>query len=67
MPKFECTIPIVGYAYVEVEADNKQVAQERALSIPWEDLDIIEEYTTDKVCEGNVCYHPYSRIDIVEK
>lgn len=66
MPKFSCCLPIVGYACVEVEADDEEQALDRALMTPWDELDIVEEYPTDKVVQGNVCYHPMSRADIQE-
>lgn len=61
MPKFACTLPVVGIAYVEVEAETKEEAVELALMSEWQDLEIMEECVVDKVCQGNVNYHPCTK------
>lgn len=66
MPKFNVILPIVGYAEVyEIEADDKADAIQKALWVPWEDLEINEVYTTEKVVEGNVCYHPFREVEAI--
>lgn len=52
------TLPIVGYASVEVEASSPKEAIQKALDTDWDQLDVIEEYVTDKVMSGNVSHHP---------
>lgn len=52
------TLPIVGYASVEVEASDAKEAIRKALDTDWDQLEIIEEYVTDKVMSGNVSHHP---------
>jgi len=58
------TMPIVGYASVEVEASSPKEALNKALDTDWDKLDIIEEYVTDTVCEGNVCHHPWNEASV---
>jgi len=66
LKEFECALPIVGYAYCTVHAANEEDALQAALAVEWKDLDIVEEYTTDKVGAGNVNYHPLYTADINE-
>jgi hypothetical protein len=56
MARYEVTVPISGYAVVEVEADSEDLAIEAALDEVY-DKDQIEEWTTLKdVVHGNVWY-----------
>lgn len=54
--KYGVTIPIAGHSYVEIEADNKEQAKEKAMEcsehgdVSWECLDCF--------CEGNVLNCP---------
>lgn len=63
MAKYGVNLPIVGYVYIEVEAENEQDAIDKALEAEWKDEDIQEEYTVEHVCSGNACYHPYADAD----
>ena len=65
MAKYGVTLPIVGYVYVEVEAENEEDAISKALEEDWKDDDVQEEYTMEHVCTGNVCHHPYSDADAI--
>lgn len=51
-------MPIVGYAYTEVEADSPEQAIELGMLTPWDELDIAECFVTDRVTTGNVLHHP---------
>lgn len=66
--KFDVTVPIVGYSYVTVEADNEEEAKEKALDqccdFDNENVDIAEIYGVEKVAEGNVVYHPFFNIEV---
>ena len=62
--RYLVTMPVVGKAYAEVEADSEAEALEAALYIDWDDLDIEEMYVTDKVGEGNINYHPCFRANV---
>ena len=70
MAKYGITMPIVGYSYVIVEADTEEEAVEKAYDICCDDdnknVDIIELYGIEKVCEGNVVCHPCWNMDIEE-
>lgn len=56
--KYIVTLPIVGYATVEVEASSEKDAVKKALDTDWDQMEIIEEYVAERVCSGNVCHHP---------
>lgn len=66
--KFDVTVPIVGYSYVTVEADNEEEAKEKALDqccdFDNENVDIAEIYGVEKVAEGNVVHHPFWDIEV---
>lgn len=66
--KFCVTVPIVGYSYVSVEAENEEEAKEKAIErscdFDNEDADIVELYGVEKVAEGNVLYHPFWKIEV---
>lgn len=71
MKNFKVTVPIVGYSIVYVKAENEEEAKEKALDICCDfendDVDLQELEGVEKVAEGNVCYHPYWKIDIQEE
>jgi hypothetical protein len=57
MAKFEVVLPIVGYAYIEVEANSLDEAWIAACQQV--DYQCIEEwYPVKTVATGNVLYHP---------
>lgn len=66
--RFGVTVPIVGYSYVTVEAENEEEAKEKALAkccdFDNEDVDIEEIYGVEKVAEGSVLYHPFWNIEV---
>lgn len=70
MKKYGVTVPIVGYSYVEVEAENQEEAEKKAIeeacNFEGENVDLQELYGVDAVVEGNVCNHPYWHIDSEE-
>jgi hypothetical protein len=57
MAKFEVVLPIVGYAYMEVEADSLDEAWETACDL-LEFNDMEEWYPVKTVATGNVLHHP---------
>jgi hypothetical protein len=61
MKKYGVEIPIAGYVYIEVEAENKEEAIEIALETEWSNDDIEELDTYNKLVEGNVCYTYHTR------
>ena len=68
MSKYLVTVPLVGYSYCEVEADNEDEAKQKAFDICCDfentKVSIEELYGVDKVVDGNVCNHPLWRIDV---
>lgn len=66
--EFCVTVPIVGYSYVTVEAENEEEAKEKALAqccdFDNENVDIGEIYGVEKVAEGSVLYHPFWNIEV---
>ena len=66
--EFCLKVPIVGYSYVTVEAENEEEAKEKALAkccdFDNEDVCAEEIYGVEKVAEGNVLYHPCWEIEV---
>lgn len=66
--RFGVTVPIVGYSYVTVEAENEKEAKEKAFDqccdFDNENVDIEEIYGVEKVAEGSVLYHPFWKIEV---
>lgn len=66
--RFGVTVPIVGYSYVSVEAENEEEAKEKAIDkscdFDNEDVDVMEIYGVEKVAEGNVLNHPFWNIEV---
>jgi len=64
MKKYGVSIPIAGYIYKEVEANSKEEAKEKAMSESFEDDEIMELDTYDKLVEGNVCYTYHTSVSV---
>lgn len=68
--KYLVGVPIVGYSYVEVEADNENEAQEEALNLCCDfdnpNVELEELYGVEHVSEGNCINHPFWDIDVDE-
>lgn len=65
MPSYDVALPIVGYAYVTVEANSAEEAWEAACDKIT--VDHLEDwYPLKHVSRGNVCYHPMSDFEVVE-
>ena len=65
MKKYGVCMPVTGYVYMEVEANN----EEEALDFVYENAtlnDIGEWELTDYVCKGNVSYAVMSEYEIYE-
>jgi len=54
MAKYGVEIPIAGYIYLEVEAESKKDAIDKAMIVGWKDEDIIELECYKALSEGNV-------------
>ena len=65
MPRYWVTLPVVGQATIEVEADNN----EHAIDVAFENItrDHLEEWECLRNgCRGNVCYLPTHSADVQE-
>ena len=60
MAKYGVELPIAGYIYLEVEADNKEDAIEKALLTQWQDEDIMELDSYKRLASGNVMHVSHS-------
>lgn len=57
MKKYLVNLPITGYISIEVEAENEEMAIDKAFESEECNLDnLIEWEACESVCEGNVCY-----------
>lgn len=67
MKKYAVRIPIAGYIYKEVEAENDGEAIDIVFD-NWSDEDIAELEAFDVLVEGNVCYsyHTKATVDLME-
>lgn len=67
MKKYAVCIPIAGYIYKEVEAENDGEAIDMVFN-DWNDEDIAELEAFDVLVEGNVCYsyHTRATVDLIE-
>ena len=54
MKKYIVGVPLVGYYYTEVEAENEYEAEDKAIEQDFELCDIEELYGVKEVCKGNV-------------
>jgi len=67
MKKYYVSIPFTGYCTVEVEAENKEEAIEKAWKSPNLDIRKAEEAEFHTcVADGNVCYARLNEIDVEE-
>ena len=71
MTNYVVSVPLVGYSYCYVEADNEDEAKNKALEICANfdngNVEIVELYGIQNVLEGNVCKHPFWNIDVEEE
>jgi hypothetical protein len=56
MKKFGVRIPVTGYVYLEVMAEDEEEAMEKAWETEATLEDVAEWETIEQVCKGNVCY-----------
>lgn len=56
MRKYGVYVPLAGYVYKEVEAENKQDAIDKVFKEGYEESDIVETDIYEKIVEGNICY-----------
>lgn len=66
MKKYGVTLPLVGHIYLEVEAENKKEALEKALETQWKDENIVDLEAIERVVEGNVVYMYGTCADVTE-
>lgn len=70
MKEYVVTVPIVGYSYVTVTAENEEQAKEKALDLCCEfkdeNVQVEELYGVEHVAEGCVVNHPCWDIEIEE-
>ena len=67
MKRYFVTLPIVGTATVEVEAENEQAAIEAAFEGDGLTLQSIDEWEAlSQGCRGNVCSLPLHSANVVE-
>jgi len=66
MPKYVVDIPIAGYVSLEIEADSKEEAIDKAFAQGFEDEDIMELEMYEHITEGNVCSAPLNDLHIEE-
>ena len=66
MPKYSVELPIVGWALVEVEADDERAAADAALGGEITFDDIQEWDAVRRVTQGHICYAPRNSIEVTE-
>lgn len=66
MKKFGVSVPIAGYVYIEVEAENKKEAVEKAFDQGYTQDDIQEIDMYERIIEGNVCHVWHNRVEVEE-
>ena len=70
MPKFSVTMPIAGFAYLEVDADNDRDALEKFyeqcdLSVGGNsNIEELEYY--ERLVSGNVCHTYHTEVEVYE-
>lgn len=63
--KYNVYVPICGYAYLEVEAEDKEAAIDEAFKQGCSFEDIIEFDMYERIVEGNVFNGMMNEIDII--
>lgn len=66
MKKYGVSVPISGYVYIEVEAENEEEALDKVFAQGFEDDDIQELEMYEKLIEGNICHTHHTDTDIEE-
>lgn len=70
MSKYGVLVPIVGYSYVEVIADNENDAKSKAFELCCDfdnaNVELQELYGVERVAEGNCVNHPFWNMEIEE-
>lgn len=70
MSKYSVCVPLVGYSYVEVEADNEDDAKSKAMDLCCDfdnsNVEVQELYGVEHVAQGNCVNHPYWDIEVEE-
>lgn len=63
--KYNVYIPICGYAYLEVEAENEEAAINEAFKQGCSFDDIVEFDMYEHIVQGNVFYGMMNNIDVI--
>jgi hypothetical protein len=66
MKKFGVSVPIAGYVYIEVEAENKNEAIEKVFEQGYKEDDIQEMDMYEKIVEGNICNVWHNEVEVEE-
>ena len=67
MKNYEVMIPVTGYIYVDVEAENEDEAVDMAMQSDDISLDNIAEWEVHRhVIQGNVCYALLNSVEVEE-
>lgn len=68
--KYSVCVPLVGYSYVEVEADDENDAKEKAIDMCCDfdnsNVELQELYGVEQVVEGNCINHPFWNVEVQE-
>jgi len=66
MKTYAVTVPITGYVYLELKAENEEEARLKAFAADVSTEDIEEWDMHDEIVSGNVFHGQINRIDIEE-
>lgn len=66
MKKYRVDVPIAGYVSIEVEAESREDAINKALEKGYTEDEIMEIDMYDKLVEGNVCYTYHYKAEATE-
>ena len=66
MKNFAVSVPIAGFIYIEVEAENEEEAKQKAFESDAGVRDIEEWDMHEKIVEGNIFHGSLNEIEIEE-
>lgn len=73
--KYEVEVPIIGYYWCEIEAQDEETAKQKAMDLfsnlesidqILEDYELVELNPMEEIVEGNVFHGSLNKIDVVE-
>ena len=65
MKKYNVYVPICGYVYLEVEAEDEQEAIDKAFENGCSTDDIVEFDMYEHIVQGNVFYGAMNDVDVI--